>query len=48
VAVNEVWKPDFAGRAIPAARLREGTEHRLVAAGFDPGLLEKPNGWWRR
>jgi Flp pilus assembly CpaF family ATPase len=48
VAVNEVWKPDFAGRAIPGARLREGTEHRLVAAGFDAGLLDKPNGWWRR
>lgn len=48
VAVNEIWKPDLAGRAVPGARLREDTERRLADAGFDLGLLEKPGGWWRR
>ena len=48
IAVNEIWKPDFAGRAIPGARLREETEQRLADAGFDLSLLDKPNGWWRR
>jgi pilus assembly protein CpaF len=48
IAVNEIWKPDFAGRAIPGSRLREETEQRLAVAGFDLSLLDKPNGWWRR
>ena len=48
VTSNEVFRPDHAGRAVPGAPLRSDTLEELVAAGFDPGLLERPGGWWEQ
>ena len=48
VTSNEVFRPDHAGRAVPGAPLRNDTLDQLVAVGFDPGLLERPEGWWER
>ncbi|MDA8273984.1 MAG: ATPase, T2SS/T4P/T4SS family [Actinomycetota bacterium] len=48
VASNEVFRPDASGRAVPASPLRSDTLEELVAVGFDPGLLERPGGWWER
>jgi Flp pilus assembly CpaF family ATPase len=48
VVHNEVWKPDFLGRGVPHARLRQETGRRLAEVGFDLDLLDKPEGWWRR
>ena len=48
VTSNEVFRPDQTGRAVPGAPLRNDTLEELVAAGFDPGLLERPGGWWER
>jgi pilus assembly protein CpaF len=31
-----------------AGALRTDTLDDLVDAGFDPGLLEQPEGWWPR
>ena len=30
----------------PARRMRNDTLDQLAAVGFDPGLLERPQGWW--
>ncbi len=46
VASNEVFRPDASGRAVPGSPLRNDTLEELVAVGFDPGLLERPGGWW--
>jgi len=46
VISNEVFAPGPDGRAVPAAPLRAGTLEQLAAAGFDPGLLDRPGGWW--
>jgi len=48
VTSNEVFRPDHAGRAVPGSPLRSDTLEELVAAGFDPGLLERPGGWWEQ
>jgi Flp pilus assembly CpaF family ATPase len=48
VVSNEVFAPGPDGRAVPAAPLRAATLERLVAAGFDPMLLTRPEGWWQR
>ena len=48
VTSNEVFRPDHAGRAVPGSPLRNDTLEELVAAGFDPGLLERPGGWWEQ
>ncbi|MGH3260853.1 MAG: CpaF family protein, partial [Trebonia sp.] len=48
VVSNEVFRPGSGGRAVPGAPLRDGTLDALVAAGFDPTLLHRPDGWWRR
>ncbi len=48
VTSNEVFRPDASGRAVPASPLRSDTLEELVAVGFDPGLLERPGGWWER
>ena len=48
VVSNEVYRPGPAGRAVPGAQLRADTLDELVASGFDPGLLERPAGWWER
>ena len=47
VSSNEVYRPGRDGRAVPGAPLRAETAERLEAAGFDLGLLGRPEGWWR-
>ena len=46
VVSNEVFRPGPDGRAVPGAPLRNDTLDQLAAVGFDPGLLERPQGWW--
>jgi pilus assembly protein CpaF len=46
VVSNEVFRPGPDGRAVPGVPLRTGTLESLEAAGFDPALLERPEGWW--
>ncbi len=46
VTSNEVFKPGPGRRAIPGAPLQAETLDTLVEAGFDPGLLERRDGWW--
>ncbi|ONI71148.1 type II secretion system protein E [Actinosynnema sp. ALI-1.44] len=49
VVSNEVYRPGADRRARPVAgALRTDTLDDLVDAGFDPGLLEQPEGWWPR
>jgi pilus assembly protein CpaF len=49
VVSNEVYRPGPDRRARPmAGALRTDTLDDLVDAGFDPGLLEQPEGWWPR
>jgi Flp pilus assembly CpaF family ATPase len=49
VISNEVYRPgeDRRARPVPGA-LRTDTLDDLVEVGFDPGLLEQPEGWWPR
>lgn len=47
VISNEVYRRGPDRRAVPVAgALRADTLDDLVAAGFDPGLLARPEGWW--
>jgi pilus assembly protein CpaF len=46
VVSNEVFRPGPDGRAVPGVPLRNETLDQLAAVGFDPGLLERPQGWW--
>jgi pilus assembly protein CpaF len=46
VVSNEIFRPGPDGRAVPGAPLRNETLDQLAAVGFDPGLLERPQGWW--
>ncbi|CAM3755849.1 CpaF family protein [Kibdelosporangium persicum] len=47
VISNEVYRPGSDRRARPVAgALRSDTLDDLVDVGFDPGLLEQPEGWW--
>jgi len=48
VTSNEVFRPDKTGRAVPGAPLRNDTLDQLAAVGFDPDLLERPEGWWEQ
>ena len=48
VVSNEVFRPGEEGRAVPGVPLRAETMDELVRVGFDPGLLERPGGWWER
>jgi pilus assembly protein CpaF len=48
VISNEIFRPGTDGRAVPGAPLRNDTLDELAAAGFDAGLLERPQGWWER
>jgi pilus assembly protein CpaF len=46
---NEVYRPGPDRRARPVAgALRTDTLDDLVDVGFDPGVLEEPEGWWPR
>jgi pilus assembly protein CpaF len=46
VVSNEIFRPGPDGRAVPGAPMRNDTLDQLAAVGFDPGLLERPQGWW--
>jgi pilus assembly protein CpaF len=47
VISNEVYRPGPDRRARPmAGALRGDTLDDLVEVGFDPGVLENPEGWW--
>jgi len=48
VVSNEVFRPGPDGRAVPGVPLRSVTLDQLAAVGFDPGLLDRPQGWWER
>jgi Flp pilus assembly CpaF family ATPase len=49
VISNEVYRPGPDRRALPVAgALRTDTLDDLIDAGFDPDLLEAPEGWWPR
>ncbi|MEV0675889.1 ATPase, T2SS/T4P/T4SS family [Actinosynnema sp. NPDC050436] len=47
VISNEVYRPGPDRRARPVAgALRSDTLDDLVDVGFDPGVLDNPEGWW--
>ena len=46
VVSNEIFRPGPGGRAVPGVPLRDETLDQLIAVGFDPGLLDRPQGWW--
>ncbi|MBV9661050.1 MAG: CpaF family protein [Acidimicrobiales bacterium] len=46
VISNEIFRPGPDGRAVPGAPIRNDTLDQLVEVGFDPGLLDRPQGWW--
>jgi Flp pilus assembly CpaF family ATPase len=49
VISNEIYRPGADRRARPVAgSLRSDILDDLIDAGFDPGLLEEPEGWWPR
>jgi pilus assembly protein CpaF len=47
IVSNEVWRPGPDLRAVPAAPLRTETIDLLIAAGYDPDLTDRRDGWWR-
>ncbi|MFI6098183.1 CpaF family protein [Lentzea sp. NPDC051213] len=47
VVSNEVYRPGHDRRARPVAgSVRTDTIDDLIAVGFDPVVLEQPEGWW--
>jgi Flp pilus assembly CpaF family ATPase len=48
VVSNEVFCPGPDGRAVPGVPLRSETLDELEEVGFDPGLLQRQEGWWER
>jgi pilus assembly protein CpaF len=46
VMSNEIFSPGPDRRAVPAAPIRNRTLDDLVAVGFDPSVLQRPEGWW--
>jgi pilus assembly protein CpaF len=46
VMSNEIFTPGPDRRAVPAAPIRNRTMDALVDAGFDPTVLQRPEGWW--
>ena len=46
VVSNEIFRHGPGGRAVPGVPLRDETLDQLIAVGFDPGLLDRPQGWW--
>jgi Flp pilus assembly CpaF family ATPase len=48
VVSNEVFCPGPDGRAVPGVPLRSETLDELEDVGFDPGLLQRAEGWWER
>jgi len=46
VVSNEIFRPGPDGRAVPGVPIRADTLDQLEAVGFDPALLDRPQGWW--
>jgi Flp pilus assembly CpaF family ATPase len=46
VASNEIFRPGPDGRAVPGAPPSTDLMEKLVYHGFDPGLLQRRQGWW--
>ncbi|MGH7563448.1 MAG: CpaF family protein, partial [Gemmatimonadota bacterium] len=46
VATNEIYRPGPDGRGVPDAPLTARSLTRLAAAGFDPAVLDRRDGWW--
>jgi Flp pilus assembly CpaF family ATPase len=46
VTSNEIFRPGPDGRAVPGVPIRNDTLDQLAEVGFDPGLLDRPQGWW--
>jgi Flp pilus assembly CpaF family ATPase len=47
VVSNEVFRPGFDGWAVPGYPMRDATLDLFEDAGYDPTLLDRPEGWWR-
>lgn len=45
MVTNEPYRPGPDGRAVPVPGVLRCLED-LELAGFDPGWLENPTGWW--
>ncbi len=46
VITNELFRPGPDGRAAPSAPIPTDLLDELVAAGYDPALHDRPEGWW--
>jgi Flp pilus assembly CpaF family ATPase len=46
VVSNEIFRPGPDGRAVPGTPMSTGLSNELQDMGYDPGLLDNPNGWW--
>jgi len=46
VTSNEIFRPGPDGRAVPGVPIRNDTLDQLAEVGFDPGLLDRSQGWW--
>ena len=47
IVSNEIFRPGFEGWAVPGYPMRDATLDRLEDVGYDPTLLDRPEGWWR-
>jgi pilus assembly protein CpaF len=46
VVSNEIFRPGPDGRAVPGTPMTQGLLEELQDEGYDPSLLDNPNGWW--
>jgi hypothetical protein len=46
VSSNEIFRPRGDGRAVPGAPASTALMALLEAHGFEPSLLQRPQGWW--
>ena len=46
VTSNEIFCPSPDGWAVPGYPMRDQTVRLLERFGFDPTLLDRPDGWW--
>jgi Flp pilus assembly CpaF family ATPase len=47
VVTNEVFRPGPDGRAVPGVPVPHELAELLALHGWDPGLHDRPGGWWR-
>jgi Flp pilus assembly CpaF family ATPase len=47
VVTNEVFRPGPDGRAVPGVPVPHDLAELLTMHGWDPGLHDRPGGWWR-